>query len=156
MTPTAAADRDLAVSRLIDLPPEPLFRAWTDPLLLAQWWGPHGTTTSHCDIDLRPGGLFRTVMHLPDGTQHIYQGVYLEIVAPQRIVFTDAYGPGWVPAAHAFMTAITTFEAQGSATLYTAQARHWTVADRETHAKMGFHKGWTESLDRLVAVAARL
>lgn len=145
-------DRELRLTRVIDTPRTVLFRAWTDPRLLAQWWGPHGMTTPVCEIDLRPGGRFFTVLRAPDGSEFPSHGIYLEVTEPERIVFTDAFGPGWVPSRAPFMTAIITFEDLGARTRYTARALHWTVADREKHERMGFHKGWGESLDRLVAL----
>jgi uncharacterized protein YndB with AHSA1/START domain len=111
-------------------------------------------TTPFCEMELRPGGGFRTIMRAPDGTEYPTRGVFLEVVPDERIVFTDAYDAGWVPNPDVFFTAITTFEAlPGGKTRYTARARHWTVANRERHEKMGFHQGWGESLDRLVALA---
>ena len=83
------------------------------------------------------------------------QGVFLEIVTPERIVFTDAFGEGWQPSAEPFMTAIATFEDLGGKTKYTARALHWSAAAREKHERMGFHQGWGASLDRLVALVTR-
>lgn len=74
------------------------------------------------------------------------------IVAPERIVFTDAFGPGWVPSTKAFMTAVVTFEEFHGKTLYTARAWHWNAADCQAHDDMGFHRGWGESVERLVAL----
>lgn len=68
--------------------------------------------------------------------------MFLEIVAPERIVFTDAFGPGWVPSTKAFMTAVVTFEEFHGKTLYTARAWHWNAADCQAHDDMGFHRGW--------------
>ena len=145
---------ELSLSRLIDAPRTRVFRAWTDPQLLARWWGPHGMTTPLCEMQLWVGGLFRTVLRAPDGSEYPSQGVFLEIVAPERIVFTDAFGPGWVPSARAFMTAAVTLEDLHGKTLYTARAWHWSAADRQAHEEMGFHRGWGESLDRLVALVS--
>lgn len=149
------AERELTLSRIIDLPRERLFEAWIRHL--PQWWGPHGMTTPVCEMDLRPGGIFRTVMRTPDGTEYPTAGVFLEVLRPERIVFTDALGPGWEPRPDPFMTAIITFGAlPDGRTRYTARALHWTAANKKKHEAMGFHPGWDESLDRLVAVAAGL
>lgn len=145
----ASSDRELTLTRVIDAPPDRVFRVWTTQLPL--WWGPHGMTTPFCEMELRPGGSFRTVMRAPDGTEYPTRGVFLEIVENERIVFTDAYDPGWEPDPDVFFTAITTFEAlPGGRTRYTARALHWTAANRERHEKMGFQQGWGESADRLV------
>jgi uncharacterized protein YndB with AHSA1/START domain len=145
---------ELVLTRVIAAPRATLFKAWTTRL--PQWWGPHGMTTPVCEMDLRPGGIFRTVMRAPDGTEYRTRGVFLEVVANERIVFTDAYDPGWQPSPDAFFTAVTTFaELPDGRTKYTARALHWTAANREKHEKMGFHQGWGESLDRLVALVAQ-
>jgi uncharacterized protein YndB with AHSA1/START domain len=70
-------------------------------------------------------------------------------VKNERLVFTDAYTSAWQPSEKPFMTAILTFEDEGGKTRYTARALHWTVADRETHEKMGFHEGWGAVTDQL-------
>jgi uncharacterized protein YndB with AHSA1/START domain len=150
-TASLTVDRELVLTRVIAATPARLFRAWTTQFPL--WWGPHGMTTPFCEMELRPGGSFRTVMRAPDGTEYPTRGVFLEIVENERIVFTDAYDTGWEPNPDAFFTAITTFEAlPGGQTRYTARALHWTAANREKHEKMGFHQGWGESLDRLAAL----
>jgi uncharacterized protein YndB with AHSA1/START domain len=148
-------DRELVITRLIDAPRERIFAAWTGPKQLAQWRGPHGMTTPVCEMELRPGGIFRTAMRDQEATEYPYAGVFLELVAPERIVFTDAFGAGWQPSAQAFMTAIVTLEAEDGRTRYTARALHWSAADREKHEAMGFHQGWGESLDRLEQLVTR-
>jgi uncharacterized protein YndB with AHSA1/START domain len=152
---TAPAEHELYISRLIDAPRIKVFRAWTEPEFLAQWWGPYGMTTLVCEMQLWAGGLFRTVMCAPDGGEYPYQGVFLEILAPQKIVYTDAFLPGWIPSKKAFMTAIITLDEVQGMTRYTARALHWNDADRQTHEEMGFYHGWGESLDRLVDVVNR-
>jgi uncharacterized protein YndB with AHSA1/START domain len=148
------ADRELVLTRIIHAPRERIFRAWTTQL--SQWWGPHGMTTPFVEMDLRPGGVFRTVMRAPDGTEYPTQGVFLEVVENERIVFTDAFDAGWQPSTDIFFTAITTLESlPGGKTRYTARARHLTAESREKHEKMGFHQGWGESLDRLIALVAK-
>ncbi|HLU39539.1 MAG TPA: SRPBCC domain-containing protein [Planctomycetota bacterium] len=155
-TVTAAdlAARELSVTAVIPAPPERVFAVWTEAL--PEWWGPHGTTTPVCEMDLRPGGLFRTVMRTADGREHPTRGVFLDVVAPRRIVFTDAFEPGFVPRPHPFFTCIVTFDpVPGARTRYTARALHWCAEDRARHEAMGFHAGWGESLERLVAAVAR-
>lgn len=150
--PAPTSDRELVLTRIIDASAKRLFTAWTTQL--PQWWGPHGMTTPFCELDLRPGGRFYAIMRAADGTEYPTRGVFLEVVENERIVFTDAFEPGWVPSPTIFLTAITTFEAlpEGGCRC-TARARHWTVEDRFKHEKMGFYQGWGESLDRLAALA---
>ncbi|MGY4526245.1 SRPBCC family protein [Pseudomonas sp. UBA4617] len=151
----AQAQHELSISRLIDAPPAKVFRAWTEPEWLTQWWGPHGMTTPECEMQLWPGGLFRTLMRAPDGSEYPNQGVFLEIAAPRRLVFTDAFGPGWVPSNKAFMTVVVSFDEEQGKTRYSARAWHWSATDCRTHEEMGFHQGWGESLDRLVEVVTQ-
>jgi uncharacterized protein YndB with AHSA1/START domain len=106
------------------------------------------------EIDLRPGGVGKFVMRSPEGVDYPHVGVYLEVIPNERIVFTDAYTEAWVPSAKPFMTVIVTFEDLGGKTKYTARVRHWTVADREAHEKMGFHQGSGQCADQLAALVA--
>lgn len=149
-------DRDLLLTRLIDAPRDKVFRAWTEPELLKQWFAPLPWTTPVAEIDLRPGGASLIVMRSPDGNDMPNRGIYLEVVKNQRLVFTDAYIKAWEPSDKPFMTVILTFDEQGSKTLYTALARHWTVADKEAHEKMGFHQGWGLCTDQMAALVAKL
>lgn len=145
-------ERELALTRVIEAPPSRVYAAWTG--CFKEWWGPHGMTTPFCEMDLRAGGVFRTVMRAPDGTEYPTRGVFLEVVPGERIVFTDAFDPGWRPHPDIFFTADTTFEPlPGGETRLTARAMHWTAASRERHEQMGFRQGWGESLERLAAVA---
>jgi uncharacterized protein YndB with AHSA1/START domain len=155
-TPPSIQDRELMLTRIIDAPPEKVFRAWTDPDLLRQWFAPLPYTTPVAELDVRPGGANFIVMRGPDGTDLPMRGVYLEVVPNRRLVFTNAYVKAWEPSDKPFMTVILTFEPEGGGTRYTARVLHWTVADRETHEKMGFHQGWGLCTDQLAAVAAKL
>jgi uncharacterized protein YndB with AHSA1/START domain len=154
--PAPASDRDLVLSRIIDAPREKLFKAWTDPELLKQWFAPLPWTTPVAETDVRPGGSSLVVMRGPDGTDFPNRGVYLEVVKNERLVFTDAYTKAWEPSEKPFMTVTLTFEDEGGKTKYTARARHWTVADREAHEKMGFHEGWGKCTDQLAALVAKM
>lgn len=158
MTDTAkpATDRELILTRLIDVPRAKLYRAWTDAGLLPQWFAPLPWKTIRAEMDVRPGGASFMVMRGPDGTEHTSRGVYLEVVENQRLVFTDAYVTAWEPAEKPFMTVILTFEDEAGQTRYTARVRHWTAADREAHEQMGFHQGWGLATDQLAAVAIKI
>src|SRR6267154_1469995 len=150
------SDRELVLTRLIDAPREKLFKAWTDPELLKQWFAPLPYTTPVAELDVQPGGASLVVMRGPEGPDMPNRGVYLEVVKNERLVFTDAYAKAWEPSEKPFMTVILTFEPEGGKTRYTARVRHWTVADREAHEKMGFHEGWGICADQLAALVARL
>lgn len=145
-------DRELTLARVFDAPPERVYAAWTEPVLLKQWFAPKPVTTPTAELDVRPGGTSFVVMRLPDGTELPNRGVYLEVVPNRKIVVTDAYTEAWQPSAKPFMTLILTFEPEGTKTRYTARVLHWSAADREAHAKMGFHQGWNQCTDQLAVL----
>lgn len=153
---STTADRELVLTRLIDAPREKLYRAWTDPAVLTKWFAPAPYTTPKAEMDVRPGGANVIVMRSPEGQDMPNRGVYLEVVPNERLVFTDAYTTAWQPSEKPFMTVILTFENEGGKTRYTARVRHWTVADREAHEKMGFHEGWGRCTDQLAKLVATL
>jgi uncharacterized protein YndB with AHSA1/START domain len=146
------SDRDLIITRLINAPREKVFKAWTDPELLKQWFAPLPYTTPVAELDVQPGGANLIVMRDPQGNDLPNRGVYLEVVENERLVFTNAYTNAWKPSEKPFMTVILTFEDEDGKTKYTALVRHWTVADRETHEKMGFYQGWGQCTDQLEAL----
>jgi uncharacterized protein YndB with AHSA1/START domain len=151
-----SADRELTLTRLIAAPPEKVYRAWTEPELLKQWFAPKPYTTPVAELDVRPGGSSFIVMRGPDGRDLPNRGVYLEVVPNRRLVATDAYARAWEPSDKPFMTMILSFDDEGGGTRYTALVRHWTAADREAHEKMGFHHGWGLCADQLAALVAKL
>jgi uncharacterized protein YndB with AHSA1/START domain len=147
---------DLVLQRVVDVPPAKVWKVWTTPKHLMPWFAPRPWTTVECEIDLRPGGAFRTVMRSPEGEDFPNVGCYLEVEAGRRLVWTDALLPGYRPSENPFFTAVLTFEAHGSGTLYTAVAMHATEAGRTSHVDMGFHDGWGKCLDQLVEYSAGL
>ncbi|HTE80407.1 MAG TPA: SRPBCC family protein [Reyranella sp.] len=157
MTATPTSDRELVLTRLIDVPREKLWRCWTEPKLMLQWFTPAPWKTIHAETDVRPGGSSYVVMQGPDGTEMPNRGVYLEVIKHEKLVFTDAYTSAWEPSENPFFTGILTFEDAGNGqTRYTARALHWTKENRETHEKMGFHEGWGVATDQMTALARTL
>jgi uncharacterized protein YndB with AHSA1/START domain len=155
---------DLVLDRWVDVPKELVWKAWTRPEHLKKWFTPAPWTTVDCEIDLRPGGIFRTVMRSPEGQEFPNTGCYLEIVPNEKLVFTSVLGPGYRPIIRAtdgscqdlLFTAVVTLETQGSGTKYRAIAIHGDEASSKRHEGMGFHDGWGKALDQLVAVAKTL
>ncbi len=145
-------DLDLRLERVVPVPLALVWQAWTQPEHVTHWFTPAPWTTPHSEIDLRPGGIFRTVMRSPEGEEHDNVGSFL-VVEPQRLlVFTDALGPGYRPTGSAFMTARIELAAEGAdSTRYVATAIHKDTETRDTHEKMGFSGGWSTALDQLVA-----
>lgn len=142
---------DLVLERVVDLPPSLVWKAWTTPEHLKQWFCPKPWQTVECQIDLRPGGMFRTVMRSPEGVDMVPgEGCYLEIVENERLVWTDALKPGYRPSGEPFFTGMILLEPHGSGTKYTAIAIHKDEESAKKHAEMGFHQGWGICLDQLV------
>lgn len=135
-------DTDLSFTRRLDAPRALLWECWTTPEHIMQFFMPKPHRLDACEIDLRVGGRFNTIMNV-DGQQITNTGVFLEVITGKRLVFTDTYAEGWVPAADPFMTAIIDFadNADGGTT-YTATARHRSSQSRQTHEDMGFFNGW--------------
>ncbi|MGO4447390.1 SRPBCC family protein [Phyllobacterium sp. TAF24] len=153
MTPLLRPDPklDLVLERIVDVPRELVWKAWTRPEHISKWFTPKPWYISDCEIDLRPGGIFRTVMNSPEGEQSIIHGCYLDIVPNERLVWTDALLPGYRPSAEPFLTSILLLEPHGNGgTKYTAMAIHRDEATRQKHEEMGFYDGWGTVLDQLV------
>ena len=142
---------DLVLERIVDVPVELVWAAWTQPEHIKKWFTPAPWTTTDCEIDLRPGGIFRTTMRSPEGKDFPNSGCFLEVIPNRRLVFTDALLPGYRPSAKPFFTGIISLEPHGNGTRYTATAIHMDEATRKQHEEMGFHSGWGKALDQLVA-----
>lgn len=147
---------DLELEKVIDAPLPLVWKAWSDPELIKQWWAPLPYRTIECVMEMRPGGRFRTVMLSPEGEQMPGDGVFLEVIEMERIVFTDALLPGYRPSAQPFFTAIITLRNDGDKTVYKARVKHKDAEDCRKHAEMGFHAGWGQVIDQLGTVAREL
>lgn len=156
-------ERDLLLEREVDVPSELVWAAWTTPDYVKQWFAPAPFTTVDCQVDLRPGGAFRTVMRSPEGEEVPNVGCYLEVVDRSRLVWTTLLGPGYRPAdAPAItdpdrpppFTAVISLEAIDRGTRYTALVMHSDPAACRHHAELGFHNGWATAFDQLVALFA--
>jgi uncharacterized protein YndB with AHSA1/START domain len=147
----------LSFERRIPISAEQAFRGWTDPALLVQWFTPAPWRTTHAEVDLRPGGIFRTVMQSPDGDEvNDGAGCVLEVVPSRRFVWTSAFGPDYVPndfSPGGFpMTVILEFEPVEGGSRYAATVHHASARDRDAHEQMGFFDGWSAALNQLVAL----
>jgi uncharacterized protein YndB with AHSA1/START domain len=155
MSPAHPVAGDLTISRLLRSPRAALWRAWTDPAELKQWWCPKPWTTEVRAFDLRPGGDFHTFMRGPDGGTSDNPGCFVEIVREERIVFTSMLVGGFRPATPwmPFTAAITMADEDGG-TRYTATVMHPDAATQKRHEEMGFHEGWNVCIDQLDAWAS--
>jgi uncharacterized protein YndB with AHSA1/START domain len=146
------AELDLKFERIIDVPRHLVWEAWTTPEQIKIWFTPAPWRTTECEIDLKPGGKFRTLMKGPAGEENDMAGCYLEIVKNEKLIWTDALLPGFRPSANGFFTAMIMLEDHNGGTKYTAYALHKDAAGRKMHQEMGFEHGWGLALDQLVAM----
>lgn len=146
---------DLLLERIVDVPPDLVWRAWTESELLKQWFTPRPWKTVDAEIDLVPGGIFRIVMQSPEGQHFPYTSCYLEVVKNRRLIWTGLLGPGYRPnawdAGAPVFTAALELTPEGTGTKYAVMVMHQDENSRVAHEKMGFHDGWGKALDQLVA-----
>ncbi len=137
--------QEIWITREFDAPRELVFRAYTDPELLAKWWGPRYLTNDIKKLEMRSGGSWRIVQRAPDGGEHGFHGVCHSVIAPERIVQTFEYEgePGHV------VLETTTFEEHAGKTSVTSQSVFQSVADRDGMAAAGMESGMNEGFDRL-------
>jgi uncharacterized protein YndB with AHSA1/START domain len=146
--------RSIIGSRVFDAPRELVFSAFTDPKHLAQWWGPDGFTLTTNSHDFRPGGVWRFVMHGPDGRNYQNRVTYDEIVPPERIVYRHGGGDDVEPVQ--FNTTIT-FENLGTKTRVIWHGRFPSAAERARVIKeYGADKGLAQTMARLAEHVAAL
>lgn len=156
MTDDLDPDLDLVLVRELAAPRAVIWRCWTEPEHLMQWFVPKPHKVTACHLDVRVGGACNTTFDV-EGAVMENKGVYLEVVPGEKLVFTDTYTEGWKPAAEPFMTAIVTFEDMGGGrTRYTAVARHRNSETARQHRDMGFHDGWGTVATQLEAYAQGL
>jgi len=142
---------DLVLEREIDVPVELVWKAWTTAEHLREWFVPKPWTIASCEIDVRPGGAFNTVMRSPDGQEFANNGCFLEVVPNERLIMTDTLLAGYRPSEKPFFTAVLELERMGSGTRYRATAIHGNDAARQQHEQMGFHSGWGTVVEQMVA-----
>ena len=147
-------ERELVLTRVFDAPRELVFKAWTDPKQVAQWWGPHRFTNPVCDLDVRPGGAIRIHMRGPDGTVYPMTGVYQEVVEPERLVFTSAALDADGNPMFEVLTTVT-FAEQGGKTKQIMRARVINTTAQAAPYIAGMEQGWTQSLERLAESLAK-
>jgi uncharacterized protein YndB with AHSA1/START domain len=143
------ANRELTLTRTFDAPRELVFEAWTNPKHLVHWWGPNGFTTTVQEMDVKPGGTWRLVMHGPDGREYHNRIVFLEAEKPARLVYKHEPEPGSEPVS--FQTTVT-FAAEGTQTKVTLQMLFPSAEVRELVVRT-YHaeEGGIQTLGRLAA-----
>jgi uncharacterized protein YndB with AHSA1/START domain len=163
----ALDDHAFTLTRWFDAPRDRVWRAWTDPRELAQWWGPHGYTNPEVEADFRPGGRLRILMRSPEGVDFPAVGEFLEVDPPSRLVFTDDVGdeapaewrarldrnrPSSPPGSPLRMVVEVTFEERDGGTLLIVTDSFASDEDRDAIMRDGAVAGWSESMERLEAL----
>jgi uncharacterized protein YndB with AHSA1/START domain len=152
--PKPLAEREITITRVFDAPRALVFRAWTDPVHVAQWWGPKGFTNPVCEIDARVGGALRIHMRAPDGSIYPMKGEFREIVPPARLAFTNiALDETGNHIIEGFTTV--SFAEEDGKTRLTLHTRGSAVIEKAVAYLQGMEMGWTMSIDKLQALLAR-
>ncbi|MFI5461631.1 MAG: SRPBCC family protein [Isosphaerales bacterium] len=143
---------DIVMTRTFDAPRELVFRAYTDPKLFAQWWGPRGYTNRIDKFEARRGGEWRVVQTDLSGHEYAFRGVHHDVVTPERIVATFEFEglPGHV------LMQTATFEPVGEKTRLVQQAVFQSVGDRDGMVASGMQKGSDDSMDRLAELLEKM
>jgi uncharacterized protein YndB with AHSA1/START domain len=145
---------DLTFTRVYDAPRALVFKVWTDPYHVAQWWGPHGLTIPLSKVDACAGGQFEVHMQADDGSIYPSVGTFHEVVPPERIVFSsdliDADGNKLLEVVNTV-----TVEEEDGKTLMTLHVKVSRATPEAAVNLAGMEAGWTESLERLASEIAR-
>lgn len=141
---SAQQERELKLVRVFDAPRSLVFKVWTQPEHFARWLGPKDFTTTSCTMDVRVGGSYRACIRSPEGKNHWMQGVYREIVEPERLVFTFAWEDENSQPKHETLVTVTFAQQNGKTRLTFHQAMFESIEARDSH-----NSGWSECFDRL-------
>lgn len=145
-------DRTLVLTRTFDAPRALVFKVWTQPEHLVRWWGCPKTKTASFKGDFRPGGAYRVVMRLEDGTDHVVTGVFKEVTEPARLSFTWGWEDADGKRGHETLVTVI-FTEKGAKKEKTELSLHHAIFESvEMRDQHGW--GWTASLDRLAGVVA--
>jgi len=140
--------REVLMTRVFDAPRELVWNAFTGPAQLVKWWGPQGFTTTIHAMDVRPGGIWRHTMHGPDGTDYVNECKFIEVVKPERIIYSQMGGKVGDPGIPCEVT--WTFEAQGNKTKLTGRMVFPSAEISKHVAKTyGVVEGGKQTLERL-------
>jgi uncharacterized protein YndB with AHSA1/START domain len=151
---SSTADREIVITRLLDAPRELVFRVWTDPAHVGQWWGPQGFTTTVHEMTVKPGGVWRLTMHGPDGVDYPCLIVYHEVVEPELLAYTLGSGAENDPGTEVTVTFLDEQDGKTRLTMrslfQTAEARNFVV---EKHHAI---EGGNQTVDRFVEKLAEV
>jgi uncharacterized protein YndB with AHSA1/START domain len=152
---TESRQWDLVMTRTFDAPRELVFKAWTDPKQVQQWWGPHGFTNPRCEVDARPGGAIRIDMRGPNGMVYPMKAVFEEVTEPERLVFVTSALDDQGNSMFDVRNTVTLVDRRGKTEL-TLQARVVRTTAVAPQYLEGMEVGWSQSLERLEAYVRSL
>ena len=151
---TTPSDLEIAMTRVFDAPRHLVFDAMTRPEHVRRWFGCAEFSLPVCEIDLRVGGAYRYVMRMPNGIDNTLQGIYREVVRPERVVFTERFSmPGFSSDEYQVTS---TFAESGGRTTLTTTILHNSKENRDGHLNSGIEKGVEPAYDRLAEVVATM
>jgi uncharacterized protein YndB with AHSA1/START domain len=143
----------VVIARVFDAPRDLVWRAWTEPDMMARWFGPRGFTASVPELDVRVGGALRIVMHGPDGNDYPMKGVFREVMKPERLVFSnvaiDTAGNHLLEG-----ETVVTLAESGSKTTLTVTSHMVGLVPIAPQMLAGMETGWSQSLDKLGGLVA--
>jgi len=142
--PTVMSERELTITRVFDAPRQLVFKVWTQQEHFSRWLGPKDFMATSCKMDVRVGGIYRAYIRSPEGKDYWMQGVYCEIVEPERLVFTFAWEDEEGKPKHETLVTVTFLERDRKTKLTFHQAMFESVEERDSHLE-----GWSECLERL-------
>ena len=147
-------EASVTLTRMFDAPRALVWEAWTDPKMMAQWFGPRGFTNPVCELDVRVGGSLRIVMRGPDGSDYPMKGEFLEVSVPERLVFTniaiDSEGKHLLEG-----KTTVTFSEKGGKTTLTLETHAVGLVPIAPQMLAGMEAGWTQSIDKLQELVER-
>lgn len=160
---------EFIITRTFDAPRETVYRAWTDPRLLSQWWGPHTFTNPVCDMDVRSGGAYRIIMRSAEGVDYPLTGVFQQVNPPEQLVWTmcmDEHPADWHALVRGYrrdksditQPSVTTasFATEDGQTKLTIRTRYESADLRDALVELGMAEGWSQSFERLDSLLADL
>ncbi|HZR41607.1 MAG TPA: SRPBCC family protein [Ktedonobacteraceae bacterium] len=147
--------QEMVITREFDAPRELVFKAFTDPKLIVQWWGPRYLSTEVDKMDVRPGGGWRFVHRDAKGNEYGFHGVYHEVRAPELVIDTFEF-EGLPEAGHVALETMRLEELPGGRTRFTAQSVFQSVADRDGALQSGMEEGLNDSHERLAELLGTL
>ncbi|APR77776.1 Putative glutathione S-transferase-related transmembrane protein [Minicystis rosea] len=152
---SSATEPVIVMTRIFDAPRDVVWLAFTDPKHVVRWYGGRGFSSPRCEMDVRPGGLWRHTMRTPDGSEHPLEFIYVEVVKPEKLVWQNVDHGKRTSGPPTCCNTIT-LEEHGKQTKWKLVARFNTIADRDLAARSGFTNIITQGSERLEAVAQEL